>query len=101
PLARVRLLARRVGLAAPAAAERGAAGRGGSGRAERAAGHLAAAVRRYWPGVRIPARNRDHMIAMGLTGDPVPAGSLSGAITHMNDHRPACSHSATSSPNAR
>ena len=35
----------------------------------------------------------------GFTGDPVPIGSRSGAMTHRNDHRPASSHSGTSSVN--
>ena len=29
-----------------------------------------------------------HTIAIGLTGDPVPVGSRSGAIMHRNDQRP-------------
>ena len=40
-------------------------------------------------------------IAMGLTGDPVPVGSRSGAMTHKNDHRPASSHTRTRSSNWR
>ena len=42
-----------------------------------------------------------YRMAMGLTGDPVPPRSRSGATTHRNDQRPACSHAGTSSPNCR
>ena len=49
-----------------------------------------------WPG----GRGRYRM-AMGLTGEPVPPGSRSGAMTHRNDQRPACSHAGTRSSNCR
>jgi catechol 2,3-dioxygenase-like lactoylglutathione lyase family enzyme len=42
-----------------------------------------------------------HMIAIGFTGEPVPPGSRSGAMTHRNDHRPAASHSGARSSNCR
>ena len=42
-----------------------------------------------------------HMIAIGLTGEPVPVGRRSGAMTHRNDQRPSRSHSGASSPNWR
>jgi Kef-type K+ transport system membrane component KefB len=44
---------------------------------------------------------RRHKSAIGFTGDPVPVGSRSGAMTHRNDQRPASSHSGTSSSNDR
>ena len=44
---------------------------------------------------------RRHKSAIGFTGDPVPVGSRSGAMTHRNDQRPACSHNGTSSSNER
>ena len=47
------------------------------------------------------ARPGGHRIAIGLTGEPVPACSRSGAMTHMKDHRPACSHAGTSSAKSR
>ena len=50
---------------------------------------------------RLSAGRRTHRIAIGLTGEPVPACSRSGAMTHRNDQRPACSHSGTSSANSR
>jgi hypothetical protein len=40
-------------------------------------------------------------IAIGLTGEPVAAGSRSGAITHKKDQRLASSHSGTRSSNWR
>ena len=33
-----------------------------------------------------------HTIAIGLTGDPVPVGSRSGAIMHRNDQRRISAH---------
>jgi len=36
--------------------------------------------------------SKHHKIAIGLTGDPVPVGSRSGAITHRNDQRPISAH---------
>jgi alkylhydroperoxidase/carboxymuconolactone decarboxylase family protein YurZ len=46
-----------------------------------------------------PGHNRRaQSTAIGLTGDPVPAGSRSGAMTHRNDQRPASSHARFSSP---
>src|SRR5689334_6818925 len=32
-----------------------------------------------------------HRMAIGLTGEPVASGSLNGAITQRNDHRPSVS----------
>ncbi len=89
-VARVRELARCPGLGGAVAAERRPADRGGRGRAEHPAVHLEPDVR--------PA---GHRIAIGLTGEPVPACSRSGATTHMNDQRPACSHAGTSSAKSR
>jgi hypothetical protein len=42
-----------------------------------------------------------YKIAMGLTGEPVPRGSRSGAITVRKDHRPAASQSDSRSSNWR
>ena len=42
-----------------------------------------------------------HKIAIGLTGEPVPVGSRSGAMTHRNDQRPAAAHAWASSVNCR
>ena len=42
-----------------------------------------------------------HKIAIGLTGDPVPVGSRSGAITHRNDQRRISAHTWLSSVNCR
>jgi hypothetical protein len=47
------------------------------------------------------SRVGDHMIAIGLIGDPVPRSSRSGAITQKNDQRPASSQSRTRSSNCR
>ena len=47
------------------------------------------------------SRRRRHMIAIGLTGDPVPRSSRSGATTQKNDQRPASSQSRTRSSNCR
>jgi hypothetical protein len=44
---------------------------------------------------------RRHKIAIGLTGDPVPVGRRSGAMTHRNDQRRSRSHSGASSLNSR
>lgn len=49
-----------------------------------------------WPG---PVGR--HRIARGLTGDPVAAGSRSGAITQRNDQRPSCAQIAVRSSNRR
>jgi hypothetical protein len=38
---------------------------------------------------------------IGLTGEPVPPGSRSGAMTHRNDQRPACSQAGASSTKSR
>ena len=64
------------------------------------AGFIAGGQRPQWvaTGIRPVGPQR---IAIGLTGEPVPVGSRSGATTHRNDQRPACSHSGTSSPNDR
>jgi uncharacterized hydrophobic protein (TIGR00271 family) len=40
-------------------------------------------------------------IAMGLTGEPVPRGSRSGAMTHRNDHRAAASQATSRSLSCR
>ena len=79
-------------VALPAAAQRGDPDRGRRDGAQRPAGPLAPAGR--------AGRGRYRM-AMGLTGDPVPPRRRSGATTHRNDQRPACSHAGTSSPNCR
>jgi hypothetical protein len=50
---------------------------------------------------RGPGPARTHKIAIGLTGDPVPVGSRSGATTHRNDQRPSRSHHGASSSNWR
>ena len=42
-----------------------------------------------------------YTIAIGLTGDPVPVGSRSGAIMHRNDQRPISAHTCLSSVNCR
>jgi Sigma-70, region 4 len=39
--------------------------------------------------LRIALTRSCHMIARGLTGEPVPPGSRSGAIAHRNDQRAA------------
>jgi hypothetical protein len=44
---------------------------------------------------------RSHKIAIGLTGEPVPVGSRSGATTHRNDQRPAAAHACASSAKSR
>ena len=38
---------------------------------------------------------------MGFTGEPVPPGSRSGAMTHRNDQRAAASQAGTRSSNCR
>jgi hypothetical protein len=43
----------------------------------------------------------DQRIAIGLTGEPVAAGSRSGAITQRKDHRLSSSHTGTRSSNCR
>ena len=55
---------------------------------------------------RLPARlapepRGTYTIAIGLTGDPVPVGSRSGAIMHRNDQRPISAHTCLSSVNCR
>ena len=55
---------------------------------------------------RLPARlapepRGTYKIAIGLTGDPVPAGSRSGAIMHRNDQRSISAHTCLSSVNCR
>jgi hypothetical protein len=52
------------------------------------------------PGRRVRKLAR-HRIAMGLTGDPVPPTSRSGAITQKKDQRPASWHNGTRSSNCR
>jgi len=42
-----------------------------------------------------------HKMAIGLTGEPVPVGSRSGAMMHRNDQRPAAAHAWASSVNCR
>ena len=42
-----------------------------------------------------------HRIAIGLTGDPVPPTSRSGAIMQKKDQRPASWHNGTRSSNCR
>ena len=42
-----------------------------------------------------------HKIAIGLTGDPVPVGSRSGAIMHRNDQRRISAHTCLSSVNCK
>jgi hypothetical protein len=39
-----------------------------------------------------PGARGSHRTAIGLTGDPVPVGSRSGAITHRNDQRRISAH---------
>ena len=55
---------------------------------------------------RLPARlaaepRGTYKIAIGLTGDPVPVGSRSGAITHRNDQRRISAHTCLSSVNCK
>ena len=55
---------------------------------------------------RLPARlapgpRGTYTIAIGLTGDPVPVGSRSGAIMHRNDHRRISAHTCLSSLNTK
>ena len=54
-------------------------------------------------GLNLPpsGRRARQNTAIGLTGEPVPVGSRSGAVTHRNDHRPAAAHAAASSVNCR
>ena len=52
----------------------------------------------------VPAESEtasSHKIAIGLTGEPVPVGSRSGAMTHRNDQRPAAAHARASPVNCR
>lgn len=55
---------------------------------------------------RLPARlapepRGTYKIAIGLTGDPVPVGSRSGAIMHRNDQRRISAHTCLSSVNCK
>ena len=50
---------------------------------------------------RPPGPQASHRIAIGLTGNPVPVGSRSGAIMHRNDQRPISAHTCLSSVNCR
>ncbi len=115
-VARVRELARRPGLGGTVAAERRPADRGGRGRAEHPAVHLepdgpvlargddppAPLIAGLAPAAAAAGLTAEgHRIAIGLTGEPVPRCSRSGAMTHRNDQRPACSQAGTSSPKSR
>ena len=59
---------------------------------------------RCWVGIA-PVRgvetHQRQTIAIGLTGDPVPVGSRSGAIMHRNDQRPISAHTCLSSVNCK
>jgi len=53
------------------------------------------------PARRPPEPRGTYTIAIGLTGDPVPVGSRSGAIMHRNDQRRISAHTCLSSVNCR
>ncbi len=52
------------------------------------------------PGSR-PRPRGTHTIAIGLTGNPVPVGSRSGAIMHRNDQRRISAQTWLSSVNCK
>ena len=47
----------------------------------------------------LPGTTGSYKTAIGLTGEPVPVGSRSGAMMHRNDQRPTASHAWASSVN--
>jgi MFS family permease len=71
-----------------------------TGEAEKQMAKIEAAARKSGQLIDAEQRRR-HKIAIGLTGEPVPVGSRSGAMTHRNDQRPAAAHACASPVNCR